>query len=796
MSGIIAHCLPGKSGARYVLLALFLLQMRPARLMAQSGSVEQDRVPRARLVNNQELFTFLDSARPELAAVRENLRQGDTTAALHRLARYFKNRVRPRYFFAPAHVARRAEIFVKRYPREAQTSQALADEFMQEYGPDVDWKQPGRDLLGRPHTPNTVRFLARQARATDIAMSYFFKGQARRYLDFWRAQVRDFVADYEAGKTESGRNDVFERFYAGHRTRNWLFVHHLFLAEPAYTDQDHILMLKVFLLHGARLYDACKKFHYGNHQLHGLAGLYEMSAMYPEFPVMRFWNRRALEVIMQHIDQEINPDGFQFERASHYFKLDIINYFRMRRISELNGLPLPPLFEERFHRMFDAIVKLAEPDRTLPVLQDAQAVYRPQPVRVQGSEKQVESNDVAELAEPEEARFMSLGAVLFQEPRYKFFGSKNFPAQFYWFLPEHAAEKYAALEQKAPELGSVALDSTKYFVMRSGWSDDARYLIIDGGLARHKPDHTHGGVLGLIAFAFGEEILPNYRVRYSDPSFRTLKNSLVKNVALVDDVLQGQEWISNHSRTGFGIWKRLPQPQVLDWLTGEHFDYFRGTHNAFDSLGVRYERSIVFFRPDCWIVVDDFKSSDYHRYQQIWQGEYSIDDQYNRARQVSGSARLDILQADPARMEVHTRNNFGHASVQFEKRGYKNYMFLTLLYPQPAASSMEPEIRLFERAPYRQVVAFAGTKRYVLYFKKGLSFSLDEIETDARGVAVTLKDEVPQAVLLLEGTRLHFDTFTLEAGAAVSLELTRTATGVWEFRQLAGPETQIRLEQN
>ena len=103
-------------------------------------------------------------------------------------------------------------------------------------------------------------------------------------------EIKDFVSDFENGKVETGRNDVFERFYAGHRTRNWLFMHQILLGSDDYNWQDQILMIKVFILHGARLYDACKEFNWGNHQLHGLAGLYEMSIMFPEISVMNFWN--------------------------------------------------------------------------------------------------------------------------------------------------------------------------------------------------------------------------------------------------------------------------------------------------------------------------------------------------------------------------------------------------------------------------------------------------------------------------------------------------------------------------
>ncbi len=773
---------------------LLLISMLTALSFAQSNRADPaiDRLPRNRLVSNAELFALLDFSAPGLAAVQTALQHHDTTLALQKLGAYFLKRTKPTYFFDPQRVTERVSAFAKTYPEAARQVCQRADAFMKIYGADVIWKQPGTDQLGRAHTPNTIRFLARQARARDIALSYWLSGETR-YREFLLAQIRDFVQDYQNGETESGRNDVFERFYAGHRTRNWLFADHLLRNADASDWQTRVLMLKVFLMHGARLIDACINFHWGNHQLHGLAGLYEMSLMYPELPVMHYWNREALRVIMEHISREIKPDGFQFERASHYFKLDIINYFRTYRISQLNNVTLPPLFEQRFHKMFDAIVALAKPDLRLPVLQDAQAIYGEQRVAAGDSAGIAENNDAAELADPGEADFMSLGAALFRNPVYKFFGAQQFPADFYWFFDENIVLDYPKIPNQQPAIGSVALDSSRYYVMRSGWDKDALYLIIDGGLAKYKPDHTHGGVLGVIAHAFGEELLPTYRVRYSDPSYRTMKNSRVKNVAIVDNVLQGQEWISNHARTGFGIWRRLPRPTVHDWFSGQRFDYFSGSHNAYDSLGVHYSRAIIFFKPFGWLVADKFTSDDLHNYQQTWQGSYQFDDQYNRALKTGERAQLHILQSDPSRMEIAGKQNFWTEALQFEKRGEKNYTFFTLLYPQSNVDKNSPDIRLFERDTYQQVVAFAGDQRHSLYFKKLPELSLDEISTDAEMVAVSYEADSLYAVLLHNGHSLKMDGIALQSERALSLEAVRNSNGNWELRLLKGKKQKIRL---
>ena len=297
------------------------------------------------------------------------------------------------------------------------------------------------------------------------------------------------------------------------------------------------------------------------------------------------------------------------------------------------------------------------------------------------------------------------------------------------------------------------------------------YMVIDGGLAKYKPDHTHGGILGVIAYANQEEILPNYRVKYSDPSYRTMKNSLVKNVAIADNYLQGQNWISNTARTGFGIWEKLPQPIVNDWLAGKNYDFFSGSHNGFESLNIKYERSVLFFKPYCWLVVDKFISDEIHSYQQIWQGSYTIDSQNNRVRYKGITSSFDILQADHSNMEITSRRNFWTNSVQFEKKGVKDYSFFTILFPQETQSLVNPEIRLFERDGNKQIVLFADSLKFTAYISSQTTLKLDEFETDAEIIATTFINDTLKNILIKDGTYFKSVGINLKAEDRVSVEV-------------------------
>jgi hypothetical protein len=725
------------------------------------------------------MFGMLDTTLPALQPVFEAFHSADTARASQQFLKHLRHRTEPRYFFDPASVPARARQYAERYPDDASFLKNKAESFQSTYGADVDWRVPGKDRLGRPHTPNTVRSLARHLYAENFAILFYLSGDSNA-VRFQMDHLRDFVDDYEAGRTETGGNDVFERFYAGHRIRNLMMFHQLMLASDAMSAEEHLYLVRTFLLHGARVIDGCRKFNWGNHQLVGLCALFEMTLMYPEFPVMREWNRHATALMLEHLEKEVKSDGFQFERASHYFKLDILNYFRAFRLAELNGVEIPAWATGRFRRMFHAVLAVLQPDGSMPPLQDAQDTYIGNQNLEEARERlrSSETANSAELVDPAEGPFMALGAYLFRDPALKAFGSRDLHAAFFWFLPEDAPEVYRSLSTEAPTFTSVALRETGYYVMRSGWDANASYLIVDGGRAVEKPDHTHGGVLGLIAYADGVSVLPNYRVQYSSPSYPFLKNSWAKNVALVDSIVQGRGWIPNAARTGFGRWSWLPTPTVTQWMNGVEVDVFAAMHDGFDTIGVQYRRHIVFLKPYGWVVEDRFTGSRVaRRAQQVWQGTFT----QAHAGHLR-SKHLDIYQASARGLTVLAGGGEGTDARVFQSRTAKEYRFVTALIPavkgspRPVAVSGQTSagVRIV-RSDTMDIVAFdgAGTMQ-----ADGFSFG---------GEAVVLRSVKRQPVMaaLSKVHRFQWGSLRFMCDESVSVELRRDNDGRW-FGTVAG----------
>jgi hypothetical protein len=647
---------------KWLVLVLFSSWMPIAGVLAEEITVS--RVPDDRLLTYAELIALLD---PQVYGDKADLEREfreDPEKALKALAEYLRAAYAQRYYVDWRNAPNRFADYRRRFPEREVSHRRLAAIHTGLYPAAARWKLPYRNLLGDEVTAYELRHLARQHKVLDMAFVHHYDGGAPAPVDYFSTQMRSLNAAFEAGEFEddNGGNGVYESFRAGYRVMNWLQIHALFLGSESYDWRDQLDLVRSLLHTAAILQRKNVSFRYGNHQTRGVVALAMVAILFRDFSGTRAWYDQAMSILGQHLEKEVNADGFQFERSVHYHVGDIYNYFQVMQLAQLNNYPVPPAWRGKLESMFDAAVTLARPDRHLPVLQDD--TDRPW----------AEYNEMGD--------FMLLGSMLFNDPVYNYFAGETVAPAVYWWLRDEQIAAIGSLERQRPALGSDALPDTGYYVMRDGWAAGDHHLVISAGLSAQKPDHQHGDMLGLVAHANGQEILPNYQVRYSLPDYEHFKNSLVKNVAMVDGLLQGRGWKSNKGGSGFGKWERLPSPEVITWLTRDDWDFFAGTHDGYADLGVEYVRKVLFLKGLGWIVRDVFESSSgEHRYQQVWQGHYSpeTDDKHHRATFADGSG-LDVLQLGRGEPSWAVSSRRGKGNLIYTLTGAPGE-FTTLLYP-------------------------------------------------------------------------------------------------------------------
>lgn len=618
---------------------------------ANASSISWQRIP-----TDDDLIAEL---KPNTLALIGEHHKGN--ALIDELIEYLRERSSERYYFNWKNFASRFEMYRILYPDNLTTHDNLARYHMSRYAPETNWQLPAVNLLGEDVTAYELRHLARQQKSFDMALMYFYSELQPAYPDYFVRQAADLNSAFSSGAYDDEGNGIYESYRAGRRIHNWLFCHHAYLAGSHYTSKDQLLLIKTFLHHGAQLQKRTARYRPGNHHTKGLVALFELAVLFSDFKISDQWREQALDGLSKHIAREVNDDGFQFERSVHYHMGDIENYFRVYRLAVLNNISLPEIFESQFRKMFEALVQLAQPNRRLPVLQD------------DTDSPFAENNQIDHV--------MTIATLVFGDARFRYFANDEIPADIYWLLRPEQFENLHEIDPVKPSFGSTALKSSGYYCMRNGWDEDDLYMTISAGLSTEKPDHQHGDMLGIVAYANGHEILPNYQVRYKFDDYRQFKNSWVKNVALVDSIPLGQRWKQNRGKSGFGKWLSLPVPEVIHWRSTPGYDYFAGTHNAYDSLNVSYYREVLFIKDGFWIVRDHFYGDSVHQYQQIWQGHYAVVSNHLAFSQFMDMSGLEIIQLNEEIDSVETGMHRNKGHVVFSSDGQHSFVYTTLLHP-------------------------------------------------------------------------------------------------------------------
>lgn len=612
-------------------------------------------IPADKIIEPDDLGKYLKKEVKEELTVKGKLSEGE-------LAIYLRNNFSERFFYDWKTVDGRFDFYRKTYNNQNHHKER-AEDHMAKFADSTTWILPFNYLNGQPVNAYALRHLARQHKMLDIAHLYFYDGKDPKYIRYFVRQMRSLNAALENGayeKIEDG-NGVYEVFRSGYRILNWLAIHNMFLGEEAYTDNDQLLTIATLLQHGAHLYARNEKFSPGNHQTRGMSALAMLAIIFRDFEGTDLWYDRAMKRLEEHLSREINNDGFQFERSVHYHMSDIANYFYVYQLATISDIDIKPVWTNKLKSLFTTLARIAYPDKSAPVLQDDTEI------------PWAEKNDISGA--------MTLGYLLFEDETFGYFANTFVEDRMYWFLQQRQLDLLVSIEGKRPGYGSDAFTETGYYIMREGWNENDKMMIVSAGLDDEKPDHQHGDMLGIQAMANGTAILPNYQVRYSLPDYGFFKNSMVKNVALVDDELQGKEYRSNKGGSGFGKFGQLPQPTVLAWVNNDQFDLFVGSHNGFENIGVQYTRQVIFVKDEFWLVKDNFYAEGEHAYKQVWQGHYTFENGPDMLRATfHNGGGCDILQLhDTDAFETSGSRGKEWAVVSKSQTG--DFSFLTMIYP-------------------------------------------------------------------------------------------------------------------
>ncbi|MEA2133283.1 MAG: hypothetical protein QOC68_1192 [Solirubrobacteraceae bacterium] len=272
----------------------------------------------------------------------------------------------------------------------------------------------------------------------------------------------------------------------------------------------------------------------------------------------------AVVELDRNLAADFRPDGVHREASTHYHAIALRSFVGARENARRHGVELPHGFDERLARACTFAAHCTRPDGTIPALSDA---------------------DTGDYG-----RLLVQAADLLADDELRFVGSRG-----------RAGRAPAARNASFPDGG--------YFVQRSGWSRDARFLIFDCG-PLGDGGHGHYDLLSFEAHGDGRPLVVDPgRGSYSEapPNLRRwFRSTAAHNTVCVDGLDQ-----TPYSRG------RPLGPVARGRLLG------RGSAPGLDVLAgealspvyeVSHQRRIVFVADRYWLIEDRLQGERAHRF--------------------------------------------------------------------------------------------------------------------------------------------------------------------------------------
>jgi hypothetical protein len=424
------------------------------------------------------------------------------------------------------------------------------------------------------------------------------------------------------------------------RSLSWIWMHQLLEGTPAMPWHFRQDWLRAQALNGRHIERYLSTYFSPNTHLLGEAvGLFFLGVMCPELSRSQLWKSQGWEIILQEGGRQVQPDGFHFEQSTYYHVYALDFFIHAVVLASLNHVAIPGDFEITLEKMLDALLLLGRcgsPSRFGD--DDGGRLFNP--VR----------NRNEHLLDP-----LATGAVLFHRGDFKA-QAHELREETIWLLGEQGVGEWDSFQEQQPDMSSTGLRSAGLYVM-SGPSLAQQLVIHASPNSGHAGGHSHADALSICLQSQGRALLvdPGTFTYAGDGLERDLfRGTSMHNTLRVDGVNQSEP------AGPFG-WKQRTQAKAEQWISGETFDLFVGSHDGYSRLPspVVHRRWVFSLKSGFYLVRDLAQGLGKHRLDIAW---HLGPEMRLRTEHVfgvkGGSAGLSILCADKHGWAEEVRKDF------------------------------------------------------------------------------------------------------------------------------------------
>ena len=455
-----------------------------------------------------------------------------------------------------------------------------------EFGSEIDWLRDRGDI-------RVLWELNRMGHLITLGRAYVLSGEEElaeeffKQVESWNTQNR-----FGVGPNWSCAMEV------ALRAMNLLAVFHLFRRARGLTPERLGFMLRLFEQHGEYIRRHLE-FSYiatSNHYLTNVVGLLWLGVSLPELQVADEWRSFGLRETLREMDKQVLGDGSHYEASTGYHRFVLELFLLSFILCQANSIEIPQRYWRRLRFMLEYTRAYLRPDGYAPLVGDTDSGQLLPVVRRSANEH---------------AYLLSIGAVLFNEPRFKVHVKS--PPELFWFLGQDSLKAFGALDSAGiHSVPSSAFSETGVFLMRQ---DDLYLLFNVSGVGLNgRGSHAHNDALSIEVSACGTNFIgdPGTFVYTGDYAQRQLFRSTGYHSTVEID---RQEQNTIEEAKPFRIADEA-RPQVLSWETGERRDYVEAEHYGYLKLAdgaITHRRAVTFDKRDrYWLIEDTLHGSGVH----------------------------------------------------------------------------------------------------------------------------------------------------------------------------------------
>ena len=470
-----------------------------------------------------------------------------------------------------------------------------------DFGAHIDWHLDYRSRKRSPLTfyrdlhrvdpravgdTKSIWELSRQNFLLHLGKAYFATGE-KRYYEKWKEIILSWI---EGNPYNFGINWE-SSIELAIRGINWIWSSWFFIEElkrdPAPREALH-----ASLSAHARHIDDHLSFYFSpnTHLTCEALGLVYIGAAFPSLPSASRWVSRGFDILERELARQVLDDGGYFEMATYYHKYTIDFYLQYLVLGEGRERRVPDA-KSRIKKLVAHLALIAEPDGAIPLIGDSDGGEL---LHLGRNKRSVRGACCAAAALLEDAELASLCEGAYGE-------------EAFWLLGSAGFETFGRLSRGAPRAACHSInEASGIFCFRTGMSERDAYVTIDcGPHGWGACGHAHADLLSFEWYCDGAKVVVDpgtYTYKGSRQSRDAARSSQRHNTITIDGVSQ--------SIPGDTFkWKTIAHPRRSTARTLERCGLFEGEHDAYDAIGCRHRRSVLFLGAELVVVADFIKAA-------------------------------------------------------------------------------------------------------------------------------------------------------------------------------------------